>query len=111
MSTGPKTKINLQTAINTTDAFGGQSESWATVETISKAVLVAKKGDERLVAGKDNVFSDFTLYLNGKKRNRVNRTVTESQRILIGTRTFDIVDVDDVLQMGQTLRVHLREIK
>lgn len=111
MSTGPKVKTNIQTNTPTTDVHGGQTESWKTVETIRKAILVAKKGDERLVAGKNNVFSDYTLYLNGKRRNRVTRTVTESQRILIGSRIFNIVYVDDVLQMGQTLRIHLREIK
>ncbi len=111
MATGPKVKTNLQTNTPTTDSHGGQTAAWKTVETISKAVLVAKKGDERLIAGKDNVFSDYTLYLNGKKRNRVDRTIIESQRILIGSRIFDIVYVDDVLGMNQTLRVHLREIK
>lgn len=111
MATGPKITTNIQTSINTADTFGGQSKVWKTVETIRKAILIAKKGDERLVAGKDNVFSDYTLYLSGKRRNRVTRTVTESQRVLIGSRVFDIVYVDDILGMNQTLRIHLREIK
>lgn len=110
MVTGPKISATVQTNTPTTDAFGGKTESWATVETIHKAVLIAKKGDERFVSGRDNVISDFVLYLNGRKSNRLARTIVESQRIKYGTRIFDIVFVENVGQMGVVLKVHLREI-
>ncbi len=109
MVTGNKVTVVIETNTPTRSVTGSYTAAWATTETISKAVLVPKKGNERFIMGKDNVISTHTLFLNGKKRNRSARSITEGQRITFNSRIFDIVYVTDVNSAGNVLKLDLTE--
>jgi len=109
MATGPKTTMILQTVTRTTDNMGGWTESWANTETM-KGILKKYRGDERVVSGKENVFRDYLFTVNGKTALRAARTITEAQRFLYGSRTFDIVAIDDIATMGNQINIDLLEV-
>jgi len=109
MPTGKKVTALIQTDSPTTDAIGGVTESFSTVETISKAVLISSSGIERLNQRKETVSVDYILYVNAKKSDRTVRSILESQIVKIGSRTFDILFVDDINQNNTHLKIDLRE--
>jgi SPP1 family predicted phage head-tail adaptor len=102
---GPKTTLTLQTLTEQKDAVSGITESWVDTSNIT-GVLTTAKGKEKVVADRQGVYSTHVFFCD-----KPSVPVTEKNRFTSGSRTFDIVFVDDVANQGKVLRIDLFELK
>lgn len=104
--TGPQTKLTLQSVTETSDGLGGVTESWQNVRIVS-GVFVSNRGNETLSIGNKTVFATHFFFCDYSK----SVTITEKNRFILGTRTFDILFVDDIGNQNIDLKIYLDEVK
>jgi len=102
---GPKTELVLERKTQTADGQGGYTESWQSKRKM-KGVLISLQGNERFITGKTEVFRTHKFLVNYPK----DLTITEKDKFALGTRTFDIQVVSDILEQHRQLEIELKEI-
>lgn len=101
---GPKIIVVIQSLAQSTDATGAPTSTWSDLFTV-RGVLSQKTEKEKFAAGTDKIFSDYffwTDYAAG---------VTEKNRVKYGTRFFNIVGLNNAVELNRILQLDLLEIK
>lgn len=106
---GPKVTVKKQTVTRIADGYGGYTETWGDIETFS-AVLASMSWTEKQLYDKETAVNMFTLYCDSLKANRTARSFTIADRIVYGSRVFEIVGVDNPFQLNQVIQLSLREV-
>lgn len=101
---GPKTTLTLQRRTEVRDSAGSYTTTWATVGTI-KGVFYASGGDELVEHEKKTVRVTHGFIC---ERQSTAMTPTESDRMLYGSQTYEIVFVDEVQLHHLELRMVAR---
>jgi len=97
-------KIHIQTLSSTDVDGGGQSQTWST--TFSPFARVENVyGNERLRGMQVTPGATHIITM------RYDSRITEDKRILFGSRTFDIVFIDNVEERNHKLILDCKEIK
>jgi head-tail adaptor len=102
---GPTVTVEIQSVTNTSNSLGGFTETWALLGYFD-GILIAADGKEILTSGKKTVISTHTFYSDYQE----DITVTSTCRLIYGTRTFDILFVNNLAEMGRYLILDLMEI-
>jgi SPP1 family predicted phage head-tail adaptor len=105
MIRGPKTSLTLERKTKTRDAAGGYTETWADVAEY-KGVLCTLSGNEILKYYKMTVEATHNFYLDFIH----GETITEQDRFYDGTRTFEILFVNNIgANQSKALKILLKE--
>jgi len=94
--------VNVQAPTETRDAFGGYEESWANSIINMPCRIQPLSGSERFAMGKEGTDITHRLYC-------VPQTITESDRIVFGSRTFGVRAVRDTNELGRLMVVDCTE--
>lgn len=110
---GPKTSLTLQRVTEISDSLGGITQAWAKIRVLT-GVLTAGGNTSARFVGNEKVMSErsaatsmlvfFCDYPKGV-------TITEKDRLVYGSRTFDIMTVYDPGNMHHHLEITLFEVK
>lgn len=103
---GPKVRLMLQRSTETRDGYGGVSETWSNVRAV-EGNLITTKGDESLMADRIAVAVTHHFFCDYSQ----SFTVTEKDRFVLGTRTFDILLVNNIGSMNINWNIYLKEVK
>jgi head-tail adaptor len=113
MIPGPKTQLICQRVTEISDGLGGMTQSWSNLATLS-GVLTASSGvtakfagRERLLADRTTVTSSLIFYCDYP----TGITITEKDRFVSGTRTFEILFVYNPANSNHHLEISLFEVK
>ena len=106
---GKQTSLVLEKNTRTRQADGTWAESWGTVETI-KGALNGMGAQESVRYEKFTSLPLYKFWAEGKKADRTTRTVTTDERFTFGTRTFEILFVNNIFQENNILEMDLQEI-
>ena len=98
-------RVQWQQRTVTTDSFGQATETWATVANCW-ASLQPGKGNEKDVADQQRSYSPFDI----RVRWPGNISFSPDDRILYGTRTFNIQNINDVDERHRELVVTAVEV-
>ena len=96
--------FSTQRPVTTQNELGGGAEVFSTNISSFKGRLQAKTSSEAQENGQITVLSDYVLYCDPAN------DVTEIDRVIYGTRTFEVSHVDNSNQMDNHLRIELLEI-
>ncbi len=94
--------VNVQTPTATRDSYGGYEESWGNAIVGLPCRINPVSGTEAFSMGKEGATITHKIYC-------VPRTITESDRIVFGTRTFDIIEVRDTDELGRLMVIGCTE--
>lgn len=104
---GRSTLIKIQSNPRASDGFGGQDNEGG--EWVDKFTAWAKmekgSGREAFANRQRSTRSGYKFTMDFQLAN----TVLTTDRVLVGTRTFNIFDVDNVGEMNRTLIVRAEE--
>ena len=101
---GPKTKLQLERYSETVDGMGGFSETWSGVCSINGSLLGAT-GRENIVRNKATVTASHNFFIS----TPFNTTITEKDRLVLGTRVFDILYVEKPANTQRFIILRLQE--
>lgn len=110
---GPQTKLALEQVAEVSDGMGGMTSTWSHVTYLSGVLTAGGNtsarfaGRETMAAGQLNVLSTLIFYCDYPS----GVTVTEKNRMVYGTRIFDIEFVYNPGNMNHHLEITLFEIK
>lgn len=106
MRAGPlRKRVQWQQRTVTTDSYGQAQETWATVATCW-ASFKPGKGNEQEIAKEQRSYSPFEIRL----RWPGNISFSTDDRILYGSRTFNIQNINNVDERNRELVVAAVEI-
>jgi len=94
--------VNVQTPTATRDAYGGYTESWGNALVDMPCRINPVSGSESFSMGKEGATISHKIYC-------IPATITESDRIVFGTRTFEIVEVRDTDELGRLMVIGCSE--
>ena len=97
-----KDTFTRQTNTLTADGQGGWTESW-TDGTVFRGRLSALPINERMASDKVTVYATRRLYCN-------NLTITEEDRVKLGSRFFEIKGVRNPSNISEHLELDVLEI-
>jgi hypothetical protein len=105
---GPQTVLSLQQSTETASAFG-TTTTWVTEGTVS-GVLTKHSGvrvnfKESVQEGKLTVMSSYTFFCDVP-----TYTITEKKRFILGSRTFNIIDVYSPGNCNHHFEIELQEM-
>ncbi len=107
---GNQSSLVLQTNTRVQSSSDGTwSQSWANTETV-KGALNGMSGSEAIRYEKFTELPLYKFWAEGKKVDRTARTVTTDQRFTFGSRTFEILFVNNVFQESNILVIDLKEV-
>lgn len=105
---GPKVTLILQRVTKTSDGFGGYTETWSDLRYVT-GVLVALRGEERIINGKEATEADFTFFCEFP----IGTVFDEGDRFKFNdgstTRFFDVLNVADKNSQKRQNQIDLRE--
>lgn len=110
---GPQTNMILQRVTETSDSLGGVSQSWINLRVIS-GVLTAGGNTSARFVGAEKMMRDrptATSMLVFFCDMPVGITITEKDRLVLGSRVFDIEAVYNPGNMNHHLEITLFEVK
>jgi SPP1 family predicted phage head-tail adaptor len=97
--------VTIQRRTDTTDDQGGYTNTWATLLRRVKCRFNALSSNEMAILyDKQKIIADFKVYLEYQS------TIKEGDRILFGTRTFDIKLVNDWDEVNKYQRLYVAEV-
>ena len=111
MINAPKITLILERYTSTSDGGGGQVQAWRSLRYI-KGVLTYGRAFENVSVDREVVRAThqfWCLYEKGldiAEKDRFRRLGTQG-----GTRVYDIVYVDPILEINRWLKIDLMEIK
>ena len=96
-------RISIQSKVITADADGYPTETWTTVNS-PMANIITTGGKEFYAAQKLNAETSCLFCI------RYQTGVTVKNRVLYGTRTFDILSVNNVNEANVELQISAKEL-
>ena len=100
--------VDIQRATITQGTYGEQTKAWAVVHDNIRGRLQKRKMvpiEEAESLGRDATFADFNFYCD------TSYSITAADRLVYGTRTFEVLGFDNANQMGVFQKLELEEIK
>lgn len=100
--------VDIQRPTVTQGDYGEQKKAWAVVHDDIKGRLQKKKKvpiEESTMVGRDAVMADFNFYCD------TSYSILATDRVVYGSRTFEILGVDNSNQMDVFQKLELLEIK
>jgi len=111
MINAPKITLILERYTDTSDGGGGQTRAWQSLRYVKGALTYARSFEsvsvDREVVRSTHQF--WCLPLNGieiTEKDRFRRLGTQG-----GTRVYDVIYVDNVLEMNRWLKIDLLETR
>jgi head-tail adaptor len=86
------TRIVFERFASGRDGYGEQTEDWSEIGS-SMAKVYFGRGDERRQAAREQASKQATFNVG---RNAVTRSLTETDRIKVGTVIWDITDISPI---------------
>jgi len=103
---GMKKTLELQRWTATTDSIGGQTFTWLTIREI-EGTLIPLPAREQMMTGKEDIVADYKFCLDYP----LDLTITEKDRFVLGTRTFEVVFCLNPAENDVFLVLGLKEAK
>jgi len=103
---GKKKELTLQRLTATTNPIGGQTFSWQSIRRI-KGALIPLPAREQMMTGKEDVVADYKFCIDYP----IGITITEKDRFVLGTRTFEVVFCLNPAENDVFLVLGLKEAK
>ena len=100
--------VDIERPTATQGAHGEPVKTWAVIYNDIRGRLQKRKMvpiEEAESLGRDATFADFNFYTD------VVYTILATDRVIYGSRTFEVLGADNSNQMGVFQRVELEEIK
>lgn len=94
MICGPKVSVTRQTIARAPDSFGTYTNVLTNAETFP-AVLRQMTAKEAIIYSKYTVTSLFKLYCDYRKADSTARSFKEQDKIVYGSRTFNIIGIEN----------------
>lgn len=107
MIVGKRTTLTLQRYSEASGTYSASVKTWADTNYTYTGTLGAISGNERMSSDRTMLYADYRFYTVYDSV----ALVTEKDRFKYGTRIFEIVFVDNVLQKYKDLVISLKEIK
>lgn len=85
------------------DGQGGQTESWSTVGTVACSVI-PRNGQAKLEGERPVSVTLWTIYLP------YGTAITAKDRLVVGSATYEITDLDEGASYATELAVHVRRV-
>lgn len=104
MTIGPKTELIYYKLTVGKDALSSRTESWTKKRKII-GVLQVLKGNERLADDKVTVVRTHRFYIDPP----LEMTVSETEKLMLGDRTFKITHILDPFEQGRHYEIDLLE--
>lgn len=104
MVVGPKVTLRLETVTETISGTG-ITESWSMVKSF-RGTLYNLSANERFANGKEAVYATHRFVSN----EQPTISPDEKYRFTLGTRTFDIVHFNNLMEHGRNWEFDLLEI-
>jgi len=98
----------IETPTHTKNNMGGAMRSWSVLIEEMPCRIRRLSADEQIVYGKPTVRRDHRLYAEA---TTTNKQMKSQHRITIGSRTFQIVDVNNVDTLDRHLEIDLLEVE
>ena len=95
-------RVNVQTPTESRTATGGYSESWSNAYVNMPCRINPVSGSEAFDMGKEGATISHEIYC-------IPAVITESDRIVFGSRTFRIVEVRDTDELGRLMVIGCTE--
>ena len=96
--------VSTQRPVVTKGRYGEQVESWAASLTDIRCRLQRKSAAETIFSDREAVFSNFTMY------TEPGHDIKATDRVINGTKKYDVQGVNDANEMGHHLKIDLLEI-
>jgi head-tail adaptor len=109
---GPQTQVSIQRTVETSDGVGGYTQTWTTLGYLSGVLTSSIRGSLKYIAqeaelyGKETLTTHLTFFCDVPK----GITITEKDRLVLGSRTFNIRFVYDPGLAHHHLELMLEEI-
>ncbi len=98
-------KINIEKVIRTAVGDGSYTESWSIRYANVPCRINSVRMDELQEYDKQTVFADYIIFIEYKNN------ITEKDRIIFGSRTFEIKAVRNYDEMQLYYKIYVLEIK
>jgi len=95
-------RVTVQTPAESRTATGGYSETWGNAIINMPCRINPVSGSESFSMGKEGAIISHKLYC-------IPATITESDRVVFGSRTFRIVEVRDTDELGRLMVIGCTE--
>ena len=107
MIVGNKITMVVQRTTPTSTSFSASKDVFADTTYTYSGTLGAIAGTERFSSDKTTLFADYRFYTKYDS----SALVTNKDRFRYGTRYFEIIFVNNVLEKNKDLVVTLKEVK
>ena len=98
-----KLNIDVYISSSTTNSYGEVINTWSKDRTVAGRIR-SLTGNESFVAGSEHQISTHRLYTN-------DFNISESNRIIFGSNTFDVIFVKNPMSFDQFCEVDLQLVK
>ena len=96
--------ITIKSKTQTKDSQGGFTWTWST-GTAAKSRLRQRNVKELSTADRNAEIGDYVLYV------LKNVSIVRGNQVIYGSRTFDVIAVNDPHEMGDHKEIWLKEVK
>ena len=97
-------KVTIERCIQTPDGQGGRATVWSEVGKLSVSIEQASAGEVFRASRQDTVISHMIM-------SRYTRNLDEKDRLVFGTRTFQIVNIENVKEKNRKFMISAMEAK
>lgn len=97
-------RVNLQSSSASQNDYGEQTESWTTYTTVWAAI---KTLSGRELEHAQQISAEATHRVTA----RYNSSVTEENRVIFGSRTFEVVSINNPEERNEYLILLCKEVK
>lgn len=103
LSTVLRHRVNVQTETRTSDGQGGYTATWTTASANVPAAIDPIQARQQFINASVGVDATHVFKM------RADITVNEKQRILWGIRTFEILTIENINEVGELLFITTKE--
>ena len=97
--------MTVQRDVKTSDGMGGWTSKWSSLYTLAPCRLQPMSGEEQTVYDKRGVPSTHKLFCDNLY------SFTEDDKVVVSSKTYEVVLVRDIDLMSHHQEVNLRRIK
>lgn len=101
---GPKVILTLSQLTSVPDGVGGFTDTWTSVRDI-EGCLMTPSGNENVIHRKVETQSTHVFYCDYD----LGSDITQRDRLLFGTRLFEINYIQNPAELNIHLQIHLKE--
>jgi len=95
---------NILTPTNVNDGQGGITTTWGTASASVACRLDKRSGQEQITGGAIRPYTEWMLTLP------YDTTITSTQRVVVGSSTFNVISVDGDKSWEASIRVILEKV-